>query len=165
MPQPIDGTIGIQMNIQTIVLYLLVKFAAYTWWCHTGLERARQKPEMPEQDFFRKALGLGLFRSILGLGFGVAIFFLTVPFLAVNSHMVESEFLAYALVYVPVRWIEWSIIAMILYRESRSVLGFIFGSSAIDRKWRAVGILISCAADIPVIAALHGTLFLGRVMC
>jgi hypothetical protein len=153
------------MTIQTIVLYLLIKFSAYAWWCNAGLVRTRQKPDTPEQDFLGKAFGLGLFRSLLGGAFGVAIYFLTVPFMAVNSHLVESEFLAYALVYIPVRWIEWSIIAMILYRESRSLSGFIIGGSASDRKWRAAGILISCAADIPVIAALHGTLFLGRVMC
>jgi len=154
------------VNIQTIIIYLLVKFAAYVWWCRVGLGKREGEPKPPEGSLDGPSLGLGLFRSMLGLVFGAGIYLLTIQFIFLfDSNMLGGEFLAYFLVYIPVRWIEWSIVAMIIFRHSRNVGGFVLGGSAVDRRWRAVGILISCLADIPIIAAMHGNLFLGRIMC
>ncbi len=154
------------MTIPEILIYLLIKFSAYVWWCHVGLEKKWQKSEIPVPSTLKTSFGLGFFRSILGLVFGVAIYFLSTSFLmSFSSNFFGAQFLAYLLVYIPVRWIEWSIMAMFLFRDSRSLWGFIAGGSVVDRKWRGVGILISCAADAPVIMALRGNLFLGRIMC
>ena len=154
------------MAISKILIYILIKFTAYVWWCHIGLEKKWQESKTPRPSITKTSLGLGFFRSILGLVFGVGIYFLTIPFLMSSSlNLFGAQALAYLLVYIPVRWIEWSIIAMFLYPDSRSLVGFISGGSAVDRKWRGIGILISCLADVPIIMALHGSLFVGRIMC
>ena len=154
------------MNIPTILIYLLVKIFAYVWWCRVGLEKRLQESTISGPSVVKRSLGLGIIRSILGLVFGVVIYFLTISLLeSFGSNMFGAQFLVYLLVYIPIRWIEWSIMALFLYGESRSLWGFIWGGSAVDRKWRGTGILISCLADVPIIMGLHGHLFLGRIMC
>jgi hypothetical protein len=72
--------------------------------------------------------------------------------------------IAYLAVYVPIRWLEWSVIAFFLTPGARTFGGFLLGSTARDRGWRLGGIALSCAADIPVILSVGG-LPLGRFMC
>jgi hypothetical protein len=71
---------------------------------------------------------------------------------------------AYISVYVPVRWVEWAVISLFVFKSSRSFAGFLFGGDSTDRLWRLGGIAISCIADIPMILFLGG-LPLGRFLC
>ena len=71
--------------------------------------------------------------------------------------------LTYLSVYVPVRWLEWSIMAALLL--SPSISQFLFGAARPDRLWRAGGIVISCLADIPLIISLGGVIPTGRFLC
>ncbi|MBI3549758.1 MAG: hypothetical protein HY078_12025 [Elusimicrobia bacterium] len=137
-------------------IYAALKFAVYSGWCWVGL-RALRPQETPSA---RAALGLGLLRLSMGLGFGVLIWFLA-SFVAVQ--IVRSEPLIYLMVYVPVRWVEWGIIEGLLVRDS-GPSGFLWGHSGGARGWRVRGIVVSCLADIPVIVSMGG-LPLGRFMC
>lgn len=139
-----------------IGLYALLKFAAYSGWCWVGLSLFQPGKERR----LRKALLLGAARLLMGLAFGAAIYLLATLVAAVS----RSQVAAYLLVYVPVRWVEWAILEAFIHPGARGFNGFFFGAGETSRGWRARGILVSCLADIPVIASVGG-LPLGRFMC
>jgi len=147
------------------VLYFLIKGAAYCGWCGLGVRRFR-----PERTaWIGPALGLGLLRLLMGLGFGVLIFFAGLYLYAGLGEtgalgVTTAMTLTYLAVYVPVRWIEWGIIEALLAPPARTLSGFLLGSSGTGRSWRLGGIAISCLADLPLILSAGG-LPVGRFMC
>lgn len=106
---------------------------------------------------------LGVLRAAMGLLFGVGIFLLSSALIGSATSLGAQGF-AYLTIYVPVRWIEWGLIALIAVPATRSVEGFLLGSSARERCWRLLGVLVSCAADVPVWLVVGG-LPVGRFMC
>jgi len=143
------------------VLYIAVKFLAYICWVYYGLQLFR-----PDQYFSTAlAMGYGFFRLLLGFFFGVVIFFLLERFPdAINTHHAQSV-LAYLLIYIPIRWIEWTIMAAMLNPSRATFNHAITGVDNADRLWRAGGIAISCLADIPLIIFFGGVLPTGRILC
>ncbi len=137
-----------------VFYYAVLKFAIYSGWCYVGLKILR--PGEPTRWKF--ALGLGFLRLMLGLFFGVAIFFL-INLVAIALY--GQQLLIYLAIYVPVRWIEWAIIDRLI---ARTLAGFLLGQNSTTRCWRTLGIVISCLADIPIIVWIGG-LPLGRFMC
>jgi hypothetical protein len=143
----------------TFLLYILVKFAAYSAWCAIGLRLVGRAE-------WKKALGFGFARLLLGVFFGVSIFVVGgMAHLNVPSH----PWLAYCAVYAPVRWIEWSIMSMLMNRENASFASFLLGRSWRERLWRLGGIAVSHLADIPLILGGSGSptemLPVGRFLC
>ncbi len=148
------------MGEMYLALYGVIKIAAYTAVCLGGLRYVHQC----QGTVLLPAVGLGLLRAAMGLVFGVGIFFASASVFAGAGGGMEGQVLAYLIVYVPTRWIEWSLIALMIAPGARSLRGFLLGSSRTDRLWRASGIAVSCAADVPVLLAVGG-LPLGRFMC
>lgn len=143
-----------------LLLYGSLKVAAYSAVCHVGLVWVGRRRRL----VLPVALGLGLLRAAMGLVFGVGIFFASAAVLAATPGSTAGPLLAYLAVYVPVRWIEWSLIALLVAPDARSGPGFLFGADGRDRLWRVLGIVVSCAADVPVFAATGG-MPVGRFMC
>jgi len=141
------------------LLYLLTKFLAYIGWMYLGLRVLRSG----SQASLAHAFFLGLLRLFLGLIFGVVIYLLSSVMLSQLGYGVASNALTYLSVYVPVRWLEWSIMAALLL--SPSISQFLLGTAKPDRLWRAGGIVISCLADIPLIISLGGVIPTGRFLC
>jgi hypothetical protein len=141
------------------VLYIGVKLAAYSLWCFLGLAKLRSGSD----GSAARALMLGFVRLLLGLFFGVVIWFASSVLLSKLGYGLPQNVLTYLLVYVPVRWLEWSIITVIL--KPGSVSQFFLGSAKPDRLWRLGGIGISCLADIPLIISLGGVIPTGRFLC
>ena len=140
------------------ILYLVTKFLAYSAWIFLGLHTIRKET----RPLFRSFL-LGFFRLCLGFFFGVLIYLLSSALLSQLGFSSGSNFLAYLAVYVPVRWLEWSIMAAIL--APGSFVQFLVGRARPDRLWRLGGIVISCLADIPLIVSLGGIIPTGRFLC
>ena len=67
----------------------------------------------------------------------------------------SPQVLAYLLVYVPVRWIEWGIMGSIL-RPTFSPARLLLDLDWRGRKWRLGGIMISCLADLALFSELGG---------
>jgi hypothetical protein len=111
------------------------------------------------------AIGLGILRSFMGLGFGLGIWFVGSMVYGALSHLPAPSALTYLLVYVPVRWLEWSIMLVTVCPPCRSTAGFFLGLAKGDRLWRLGGIVLSCLSDIPMIISLGGILPVGRFMC
>jgi|SRR5215831_7686234 len=143
------------------LLYFGTKYAAYTLWCLLGLRLFQ-----PLRPFFVvMALGLGVLRLVMGLCFGLGIWLIGSLVYSALSHGPSPSVLTYLLVYIPIRWVEWSIMLLLLSASCRSASGFFLGSAKSDRLWRAGGIILSCLADIPMIISLGGILPVGRFMC
>jgi len=137
--------------------YLLVKYAAYTLWCYFGMRWLIQK------DSFRAGMGLGFLRLLLGAFFGVGIFIVGgMLHLEVPTHPV----LMYFSIYAPVRYVEWTILLLVLRAGYTSSVPAGLGKR---QAWILGGILISHVADLPLIlTSSHGTkdfLPVGRFLC
>jgi len=141
------------------LLYIAIKFLAYTAWIYWGLGKLRHQSNPSPLA----SLTLGFLRLCLGLFFGLLIYFLSATLLSHLGYGLQQNVLTYLLVYVPVRWLEWSIMAVILVPGSFSQ--FLLGAAKPDRLWRLGGIFISCLADIPLILSLGGVLPTGRFLC
>jgi len=141
------------------LFYVGVKFVAYASWCALGLHvLGHQKPRVG------KALGTGLVRLLIGVFFGVGIFLVGgMMHLDVPLH----PWRLYFGIYAPVRWIEWSIMAVVL-AGSNIHENFLLGSNNASRLWRLGGIVVSHLADIPLILSagrVTEMLPVGRFLC
>ena len=143
-----------------LVLYVIVKVVAYIALCYGGVRQFRPAWRHP----WRSAAGLGFARFLLGLFAGLAIFILSNNVYFANHPSPYRSVIAYVSIYVPARWIEWSIMAFIIVPGARQPLAALTGVTNQDRLWRLAGIVVSCLADIPVIMEIGG-LPLGRFFC
>lgn len=143
------------------LLYFGLKFAAYTAWCYLGLHKFRPQPKPP----IAGAVAYGFLRLFLGFFFGVLIWLLSSSLMSQLGYGFSQNVITYVLVYVPVRWVEWTIMAMIIVPGSHAFSRWAVGTSRNDRLWRLGGIAISCAADIPLIMDLGGVIPVGRFLC
>ena len=114
---------------------------------------------------YSRSVMYGFFRLLMGFFFGVAIWMISTVVLSHIGYGLPQNILTYVLVYVPVRWIEWSIMAALIVPDSFPLPRWISGTSPRDRNWRLGGIVISCLADIPLIASLGGVIPTGRFLC
>jgi len=142
-----------------VVLYIAVKLLAYFCWVYFGLQlfRGDQSP--------LRAAAYALFRLFLGFLFGLVIFFLLSLFSPVLGAIPMQSVFAYLLIYVPVRWVEWMIMATLLNPNHLSFEQAVTGAGRSDRLWRLGGIAISCIADVPIILFLGGVIPTGRILC
>lgn len=143
------------------LIYPSIKFLAYSFWCYWGLRNFRP----PMNDLYTRSLLFGFLRLVMGLFFGLAIWMVGAFVLSRIGFGLPQNILAYLLIYVPVRWIEWSIMAVLIVPDSFSFVQWISGTSPRDRNWRLVGIAISCLADIPLIISFRGIIPTGRILC
>jgi hypothetical protein len=141
------------------LLYIGIKFLAYSAWIFWG-QRALRSESSPSP---LGSLALGFLRLCLGLFFGVLIYLLCATLLSHLGYGLAPNIFTYLAVYVPVRWIEWSIMTVILLPGSFAQ--FFVGVAKPDRLWRLGGIVISCLADIPLIIGLGGVIPTGRFLC
>ena len=161
-----------------LVSYVALKMAAYTLWCGIGVSLFR--PDSPGK--LRQAFGFGLTRVILGAAFGIGIFVLAGSGVLHADLPGVSHREIYFRLYIPVRWIEWSIIGYLL---QQSALSFLAGPSVLYSTgpasffrtpssrmpgvlWKLGGIAVSFAADLPLILGAGGIenmLPLGRFLC
>jgi len=150
-----------------LILYILAKLIAYTVWCAVGIQLLWSSESVAniqlvtavEKSSQRKwllASGYGLLRLLMGVFFGILIWVLGTMVATNIVNAPHRDVITYLVVYIPVRWVEWTILAWILARSSAKGIGY---------GWRLGGIAISCLADIPLIAATGWMLPIGRFFC
>ena len=132
-----------------LIIYAAIKFVAYSAWSFLGIRLLSPKQER----LVPRSLGLGLLRLVMGIVFGVLIFFAA---LSLNN-ATRNSFVTYLIVYVPVRFVEWLIISFIINRNI---------SARRSTAWILGGIVISCLADIPLsILTGERVVPVGRPFC
>jgi hypothetical protein len=146
-----------------LVSYAVAKFLAYWAWSAYGV--AQSAPGLgPSERASRGAL-FGLLRWLIGLLFGIGVFFASIfGGLLFPSALVELAFeniwLLYLVVYVPIRYIEWGIIASFLASDAFPVR---------SRKlhiWILGGIAISILVDLVHPDMIEqGRFCVGRCLC
>ena len=138
-------------------VYVLGKYLAYSIWCYLGLRWLRDKNSV--------AAGIGFGSARLGLGiiFGGTIFVIG-GMLHLNAP--ANSWFAYLAVYVPVRYVEWSILAALLGTTGGQVFQI---AGAATQRWILGGILVSHLADLPLILfggeGPKAFLPVGRFLC
>jgi hypothetical protein len=132
-----------------IVFYILIKYTAYTLWSFAGIKSIFHR----EGNLLAKSAAFGAVRLVMGIFFGILIF---VAALSMNN-ATRNSMLTYAVIYVPVRVLEWSILAMLMKRGPATP-SWVW--------WISGGVLISCLADLPL-AAISGDHIVpvGRPFC
>ena len=129
-------------------LYVGSKLLGYSLWCALGLYLGGRK-------VFPAALGYGLARLAVGVGFGLTIFMLYHP------DGSQNLWLPYFGIYAPIRWLEWSILAYWLKPGER----LLWSQNMRLNFWRAGGIVVSFAIDALSPEGLHGMFCVGRCLC
>ncbi|SRR6266487_293361 len=143
------------------IAYIALKYLAYAAWCFVGLSLLSAISSVR----LSRALGFGLLRLLLGFMFGLIIYLVGSIVYSALIDAPATGLLTYLAVYVPVRWVEWSILGILIAPSARTFGAFWTGSNDRDRLWRLGGVLISCVADIPMIIAFGGILPVGRFLC
>ncbi|MBI4600712.1 MAG: hypothetical protein HY721_02015 [Planctomycetes bacterium] len=140
-----------------LLLYLIVKYAAYAGWCSLGVRLVRRDVGA----WAAAGMGWGLARLFMGFLFGIVI--LELVDVVYRAQPRPSSFGLYLSVYVPVRILEWGIMVSLLARfPSRAPLGRSQALRVVP--WILGGVIISCLADVPVFIALMG-FPVGRFWC
>jgi len=130
----------------SIGFYAIAKYIGYSLWCLYGIKLATGRIDV------KKGFVLGGGRWILGLLFGIVIFFM----LPATS---ENVYTLYFSIYVPVRILEWLIISRFLPGKletfSISTLGWILG-----------GVVVSFLLDFTSPEVIEdGRFCVGRCLC
>jgi hypothetical protein len=136
-------------------LYLicpLVKLLAYCGWCRWGKAFLEAKPGL-------SALKDGLLRFAIGLAFGGAVYLIASALGPESLSRLYDRMgrnAVYVSVFVPIRWVEWWIMEHVMARNP----GRLFHVTRGTLSWRAGGMLVSFATDVPLFALVS---FLGAI--
>ena len=144
-----------------LIAYITIKYLAYSVWCLIGMRRLES---FLPRCTLRQALGIGLIPLLIGLVFGVVISLGSLVYSALIGlpGLPATGLVVYVAVYVPVRWVEWTLMSMIFAYNTRDFS--LVGINSRDRLWRCGGVFISCVTDVPLIIVLRGSLQVGRFL-
>lgn len=146
--------------LAVLVLYFVPKYVAYVGWCYLGLKKFRPQGE----DQQNTAYWYGFYRLLIGFGFGVLVFLAVLILAPGSGDSAVSGNLAYFCVYFPVRWVEWTIISVLIIPGAHTILPWLSGVHQRDRLWRLGGIGLSFLADVPLLIIIGG-FRVGRILC
>jgi hypothetical protein len=133
-----------------LVLYGIVKFAAYSAWGRAGFHLFKT----PDASL-STSLKFGAVRWLLGLFLGILVFFLA------GSITREAVLIHYLAIYTPIRILEWSVMV---------ALYFSFHQTGARRRfvlyWVLGGVVLSFLTDFVSPDMLNGGRFcVGRCLC
>jgi len=129
------------------LLYVTVKLISYIAWCWLGLRLWRAI-----SAGLIRAASFGVLRLAIGVGFGIAIFF-------VVSTQRQDLLWKYIAIYTPVRMVEWFILGALIGRKSdtQTVFNLVL--------WCVGGIVVSFVADFASPEGVAGHFCIGRCLC
>lgn len=141
--------------IVLFLYYTALKFLAYLVWCFGGLLLLHRGMRRRWLHAAAVAVALALVRVLFGLFSGYIIFSQAAPrFMLPAMRLAEGLWPSYFALYLPVRFIEWLIIAMlIIYLAKRATLS-LDGDGQRRRQtmpalcWIIGGVVLSCLLDL-----------------
>jgi hypothetical protein len=137
------------MDLVYGLLYVAAKLATYSAWSWVGLRLLE-----PRAANLRRAIGYGVVRLAIGIGFGILVFI----FYPTDNEKLFAKYLA---IYIPIRFVEWGLLAMLILR----IQGVQQRRWGRILAWIAGGILASFAADLLSPEGLAGHFCVGRCLC
>jgi len=135
-----------------MLLYAVTKFIAYGAWCLVGLRLFA-----PARASVVSSLKYGSLRWLLGLFFGLVVG------VALGSVSKESVTTLYFGVYIPLRIVEWGIMAIVIRRFATSGTASLGGARI--WLWIIGGIVVSFLSDIASPEGMAGRFCVGRCLC
>ena len=136
----------------SLLFYGVVKYIVYSIWCYAGLRFIS-----PTSATLRQSTKFGAIRWLLGLFFGLSVFFL------VGSISKDDALLNYIIIYTPLRLVEWGIMAFLLIKYAKWQIHP--NKKWIIVSWIFIGILISFLSDLVSPEGLNGKFCIGRCLC
>jgi hypothetical protein len=147
--------------ILLLLYYLALIYGAYLVWCCVGLLLLGINSRRRWPSAVIIVVALALFRLLLGLISGYIIFYEASPkYLLPSMRLSEGLLSSYLAIYIPVRLIEWSILALLLRHISRrermqaadaGQMSFLGRSGAATLCWIAGGVVLSFLLDLPML--------------
>jgi hypothetical protein len=141
--------------IVLFLYYTALKFLAYLVWCFGGLLLLHHGMRRRWLRATVGAVALALVRLLLGLISGYMIFYQAAPrFMLPAMRLSEGLWGSYFALYLPVRFIEWLIIAMIIiYMSKRATVSLDGDGQRRSRTmpalcWLIGGVVLSCSLDL-----------------
>jgi hypothetical protein len=135
-----------------MLLYAVTKMVVYVLWCAGGIYFLADKTRGVST-----AIGLGVIRWLVGLFFGVIVFF------SFPLSSTESAAATYFAIYTPLRILEWGILLFLIYSwlgdksRSLSILPAVL--------WIGGGVVVSFLSDLMSPEGLAGRFCVGRCLC
>jgi hypothetical protein len=143
--------------LAVLVAHFLPKFVIYILWCYLALRIRRPG----EEALFSTATVYGFYRLLIGFAFGALVFFAVIGWAAGHG---DPSKLDYVLIYLPILWIEWTIMAIIIIPGANSAARWFTGLDRSDRVWRLGGIAVSFLGD-GFLLFLTDHIEVGRILC
>jgi hypothetical protein len=141
--------------IVLFLYYTALRFLAYLVWCFGGLLLLHRGMRRRWLRAAAGAVALALVRLLLGLITGYIIFYQAVPrFMLPAMRLSEGLWGSYCALYLPVRFIEWLILAMIIiYLSKRATPSLVGGGERRSPMvsalcWIIGGVVLSCSLDL-----------------
>jgi hypothetical protein len=110
------------------------------------------------------AYRFGFYRLLIGLIFGLAVGIALVGLAPELSRGTGGSIFLYLCTYLPVRWIEWTILSILIIPGSNPPGRWLAGLNGEDRRWRLGGIGVSFLADSPILVGM-AAIPVGRILC
>jgi hypothetical protein len=111
-----------------------------------------------------RAIALVGARALLGLLVAVPLWVFSSELSATLGESRSADYLSYFVVYAPLRWIVWSVVALWIIPKPHRFTGFLLGFSSRDRFWRLSAVGVSFACDLPLLLGYGGPV-VGKFFC
>src|SRR5687768_5469608 len=133
--------------ISLLLVTLVLKAIAYFFVIRFGIRWLGS----PVGRVNGRALALVGVRALLGLLVAVPLWVFSSELSATLGESRSADYMAYFVVYAPLRWIVWSVVALWIVPKPHRFTGFVLGFSSRDRGWRLAAVGTSFACDLPLL--------------
>ncbi len=111
-----------------------------------------------------RAIALVGIRALLGLVVAVPLWIFSSELSAALGESRSADHIGYFVVYAPLRWIVWSVVALLIIPQPHRFTGFLLGFALRDRVWRLAAVGVSFACDLPLLFGYGGPV-VGKFFC
>jgi hypothetical protein len=149
------------MELLSILSFLALKILTYSGWSWIGL-RYLARASTAGAARVERAIRFGVLR--FAIGFLVGVLFAVVAGLAApgSAPPATAYLVVVAIVIAVLRWLEWSVIGVLVESLPWERRSFLIGSGGRAAAWRGIGVLLSFATDL---GTAFGVGMLGLVPC
>ena len=143
------------MEAVAFAALLAIKLAIYSAWCWLALRFIASTPPS-----WKRAMAHGVLRIALGLVLGFSLV-VAVGWIAPASNRLGLSAMPLLVLVAPMRYLEWSVVGMLLLRRERNLRGLFAGPARLHA-WRVGGVVLSFLTDVGAILGISAA---GLIPC